>query len=83
MAQIKPAAQPWKLDLLDRAGPCERCGVVTTDWMSFDGKTGRCKCNNCFQPNRQKAIEAYEKSVRELMEGRKDPRVGENDSDAA
>jgi hypothetical protein len=63
------SATPLLDDLEDRAGPCERCGTVTTDWMSFDDKTGRCKCNNCFQPNRQKTIEADDRSVNKLRKG--------------
>jgi hypothetical protein len=68
MSRRQPTPHSRLADIPERAGPCERCGIVTTDWMSFDGKTGRCKCNTCFQPNRQKAIEAYEKSIRESIE---------------
>jgi len=64
------AAEPTKPDLRERerATPCERCGVETTDWMSVDNKTGKCKCNSCFQPGRKKAMDTYEMSVRALVE---------------
>ena len=38
----------------EREAACESCGVFTADWMSFDGKTGVCKCNDCYQPARRK-----------------------------
>jgi hypothetical protein len=41
---------------------CESCGAFTTDWMSYDGKMGLCKCNDCFQPNRKKGLEEYHES---------------------
>jgi hypothetical protein len=30
-----------------RQGTCEFCGKKTTDWWSFDGRTGSCKCREC------------------------------------
>ena len=50
----------------DIEAACESCGAFTTDWMSYDGKTGLCKCNDCFQPNRKKAMEEYRESLNEL-----------------
>jgi len=51
--RCEPVLREGKIGSQERAGPCERCGIVTSDWMSFDGKTGRCKCNNCFNPTRK------------------------------
>jgi hypothetical protein len=31
----------------ERQGECEECGRITSDWWSYDGKTGKCKCNDC------------------------------------
>jgi hypothetical protein len=39
---------------VERAGRCERCGIVTTKWVSYDGRTGLCKCNDCCRSDRRK-----------------------------
>lgn len=33
-------------------GMCEFCGKITTEWWSFERKTGRCKCNDCRDSGR-------------------------------
>jgi hypothetical protein len=64
-----PPAQPSRADVyLDREAPCERCGIITNDWMSYEGKTGLCKCNNCFQPERQKAMQAFNRFLEACQE---------------
>ncbi len=30
-------------------GKCEFCGEMTSDWWSYDGKTGICKCKACLK----------------------------------
>lgn len=35
--------------LSDREGICIYCGCATTDWVSFDGITGQCKCRSCMR----------------------------------
>lgn len=32
----------------DKEAPCVFCGQKTTDWWSYDGKTGKCKCKACL-----------------------------------
>jgi hypothetical protein len=72
LTRYEPSSEPQKPALLEVSAPCERCGVETTDWMSFDGKTGKCKCNKCFQPEKEKLVEAlkaYNQALHELKEG--------------
>lgn len=33
--------------LPQQEGVCIFCGEITTDWWSYDGKTGQCKCRSC------------------------------------
>ncbi len=40
------------LSVMEREGVCIYCGRRTTDWWSYDGKTGTCKCNACSDPRR-------------------------------
>jgi len=65
----KPVPYPYAplQSMGERTAPCVRCGLVTSDWMSYDGKTGLCKCNNCFQPDRQKALEQYAEAVQRML----------------
>ena len=39
----------------NRVGVCEECGQETTDWWMFDGKTGKCRCNDCARKRRASA----------------------------
>jgi hypothetical protein len=61
---VQPGPYRWTGDFAERKAQCERCGVYTTDWMSYDGKTGLCKCNACFQPGRNAAMEPYQRFLR-------------------
>ena len=36
----------------ERMATCRVCGKSTSDWISFDGKTGTCLCRSCY--NKQK-----------------------------
>ena len=38
---------PWRDSSGNRWGVCQSCGEFTKDWWSFDGKTNKCKCNDC------------------------------------
>ncbi|MEI6521766.1 MAG: hypothetical protein WCO98_17290, partial [bacterium] len=31
----------------EKKAPCMYCGQVTSSWVSFDGKSGTCKCREC------------------------------------
>ena len=32
----------------DKTAPCSVCGKPTSDWITYDGKTGTCLCRNCY-----------------------------------
>lgn len=34
---------------MNKKKKCEICGEMTDRWLSFDGKTGLCKCSSCLQ----------------------------------
>lgn len=36
----------------EREGACVFCGEITTDWWSYDGRTGTCKCRACLRAGR-------------------------------
>lgn len=44
-----PVAQPANYTGEKAVGKCEFCGEETTDWWSYDGKTGLCKCRRCLR----------------------------------
>jgi hypothetical protein len=49
-APVQPASTPVPHYTGAKAvGKCVFCGEETTDWWSYDGKTGTCKCRRCLK----------------------------------
>lgn len=44
-----PERETTGMSLQQKEGVCILCGGVTTDWWSYDSKTGECKCNSCLR----------------------------------
>jgi hypothetical protein len=44
---VAPAASIKEHQPFERFSTCRVCGKSTSDWISFDGKTGTCLCRNC------------------------------------
>lgn len=41
-ASVAPHPADWN-------GKCEFCGKITTDWWTYESRTGKCKCNDCLR----------------------------------
>jgi hypothetical protein len=50
-----PSSQPPHVSLLSKSYECVFCGQVTDDWLSYDGKTGKCECRSCVEKMNPKA----------------------------
>jgi len=37
----------------DKTAPCSVCGKTTSDWITYDGKTGTCLCRSCYHKQNQ------------------------------
>jgi len=48
LPSTRRARQPF-----GREVPCRVCGVVTADWVSYDGQTKTCLCRNCHSENEE------------------------------
>ena len=42
-----PKAQVERQPSYERRGTCKYCGIVTTDWLVYDGESGDCVCRGC------------------------------------
>ncbi|WP_170181321.1 competence protein CoiA family protein [Chlorobaculum thiosulfatiphilum] len=50
---IRESSEKMKLsdssfEKMNKKKKCEICGEMTDDWLSFNAKTGLCKCSSCF-----------------------------------
>jgi hypothetical protein len=45
----KPAGYTQVLSSTPKEAVCELCGQVTSDWYTYDNKTKKCKCMDCYR----------------------------------
>jgi hypothetical protein len=42
------AGQDKDRNPFEKNAPCSLCGKTTSDWITYDGKTGTCLCRSCY-----------------------------------
>lgn len=52
LPRAEPVVHSPIVTLHSKVGTCVFCGQKTTEWYSYDGKTGECKCNSCLRNSR-------------------------------